>query len=144
MSEELSKQDCLDEIAQIDAAVPAKFRRRQLEARVNAIEFIECHPEFVAVSENIQAVVDWLIAHELEPNLVSNFEIAAAALDAAGLLITEDESLDKPEAQEMTYAELDRMPSDEYKRKLSDPTFAAMAEKVLSAASKAKPQPIRR
>jgi hypothetical protein len=145
MSDEtvLSRQDCLDEIAAIDAAVPAKFRRKQLEARVNAMEFIETHPEFVAVSENIQVVVDWLIAHELEPSVV-NFEIAAAAMDAAGLLITEGESQDVPPAPTITLADIEKMPSDLYKHKLRDPKFAAEVEKLLEAASKARPQPIRR
>jgi hypothetical protein len=156
----------------------------QLLARQNAAIFMEKHPEFYSVTENLEVLTNWMIKNRLSPT-VANFERANSTMQEAGLLlsppivredapktvqvventvpnaepvapITRISDSDRPQQPSqplrvpsglnsrvasntgvqpqigaLTLADIDRMSSDEYKRRLlTDPKFSEAVDKL--------------
>lgn len=168
----------------------------QLLARQNATQFMEQHPGFYAVSENLEVMTNWMLKNKLAPT-VANFERAYSTMQEAGLLlappivreeaptpavivppvaentapivepaapvarisdpvppqhtsqparvpsglntrVASNTGVD-PSASSLSLADIDRMSSDEYKRRLlTDPKFSETVNK-LEASRPARP-----
>jgi len=165
----------------------------QLLARQNAAIFMEKHPEFYSVTENLEVLTNWMIKNRLSPT-VANFERANSTMNEAGLLLSppivrEDAPVTRvpentvpnaepvaqvtrisdsvqpqqpsqparipsglnsrvasntgvqPQTGALTLADIDRMSSDEYKRRLlTDPKFSENVDKLEAT----RPQKARR
>jgi hypothetical protein len=155
----------------------------QLLARQNAAIFMEKHPEFYSVTENLEVLTNWMIKNRLSPT-VANFERANSTMTEAGLLLSPpivrevapvaqvpentvpnaepvapvtriSDSVQpqqpsqparvpsglnsrvasntgvQPNTGALTLADIDRMSSDEYKRRLlTDPKFSENVDKL--------------
>jgi hypothetical protein len=155
----------------------------QLLARQNAAIFMEKHPEFYSVTENLEVLTNWMIKNRLSPT-VANFERANSTMNEAGLLLsppivrevapvanTPENTVPNaepvapvtrisdsaqpqqpsqpvripsglnsrvasntgvsPNTGTLTLADIDRMSSDEYKRRLlTDPKFSENVDKL--------------
>ena len=155
----------------------------QLLARHNAAIFMEKHPEFYSVTENLEVLTNWMIKNRLSPT-VANFERANSTMTEAGLLLSppivrevapvvnapentvpnaepvapvtriSDSAQPQQPSQParvpsglnsrvasntgvqpntgiLTLADIDRMSSDEYKRRLlTDPKFSETVDKL--------------
>jgi hypothetical protein len=165
----------------------------QLLARQNAAIFMEKHPEFYSVTENLEVLTNWMIKNRLSPT-VANFERANSTMTEAGLLLSppivrevapvvnapentvpnaepvapvtriSDSAQPQQPSQParvpsglnsrvasntgvqsntgaLTLADIDRMSSDEYKRRLlTDPKFSENVDKLEAT----RPQKARR
>ena len=128
----------------LDAQVPqySKFQLAQIGARRAAQDFMDNCPAFYPSEINLEIVCDWLVKNGLPPE-TNNFTLAFTALSTAHLLEdAPDVPAPKPGSLEtLTLADVERMPSDAYRRRLQqEPGFAEKVETLLTAASRPRIQ----
>jgi hypothetical protein len=125
-----------EERAVLAAQTPrySKHELAQIAARRAAQEFIEATPSFNPSEANLTVIVELMIKHGMEP-LVANFTLAHNALAQAGLIEEADPDAPQP-SPEPTLADIDRMPSDEYRKRLNDPAFVDLVNRLEAAKPK--------
>jgi hypothetical protein len=130
MFDQMTQEEIAAEINRLENQPTLK----QLKEAQAFHKFVTSNPGFYDCSENVMTVCGWANKNGLPKSSVESYDIAFAACRAAGLLLSRGESEDAPpEPPSLTLADIERMPSDEYKRRLADPNFCALVNRLEAA-----------